>query len=180
MKEFLKNYGTLVGPLFAFTLGVIALYIKFYIDRQVENWRSKKKMRKLIQIVLASRPPLKYYSQKSQEGFLHADQARNLTNLSIFYKRLEVILTFIETVESDILTNCSVAEIQQFYDLKFIVGYLNRDVEESRRNIHLVNDKNNGDQKDFSEMNFFRIRDSYERLVNVCQNPEKEFNYSEG
>src|SRR5260221_12863163 len=110
MKEFLKNYGTLIGPLLAFTLGAIALYIKFYIDRQVESWRSKKKMKKLIQLILASKPPLKYYPNKAKDGLFHADEARNLTNLSIFYKRLEVVLAYIETIENDILTNCSVAE----------------------------------------------------------------------
>lgn len=178
MKEFLKDYGTLIGPLMAFTLGVIALYIKFYIDRQVESWRSRKKMRKLIQLILSSKPPRKYYPQTAKDGLFHADQARNLTNLSIFYKRLEVLLSYTVTVENDILTNCSVAEIQQFHDLKFILKYLSKDVEEARNNSAFY-DKDNTNELAFDEMDFFRLRDSYERLVTVCRNREKEFTYIE-
>lgn len=177
MKDFLKNYGVLIGPLLAFTLGVIAIYIKFYIDRQVENWRSRKKMRKLIEIIQASQPPLKYYPLKSNNGFIHADQARNLTNLSIFTKRLEVILSYIETVENNILTDCSVNEIQQFHDLKFIVVYMSKNVSELRDKSSLFDKKSN--LLDLNENDFFRIQDDYKRLITVSQNPKKEFQYIE-
>ncbi|WP_291149274.1 hypothetical protein [Flavobacterium sp. UBA7680] len=177
MKDFLKDYGTLIGPLIAFTLGVIALYIKFYIDRQVENWKSKKKMAKLIKIIQSSKPPLKYYPLKSKDRFFHADQARNLTNVSIFYKRLEVILAFMGTVENDILTNCSVIEIQQFHDLKFIVTHLATDVNKAKNKRLIVSKEEILDREDFNEIDFLRIHDSYNRLIIVSKNPDKEFKY---
>ncbi len=163
MKTFLKDYGTLIGPSFAFILGVTAIYIKFYTDRQIESWRSGKKLKKLIELIKKSQPPLKYYSKKSSDGLLHADQARNLTNLSIFQKRITVIKSFIETVENNILTDCSVLEIQQFQDLKFIISYIMRDIESSKNSI--------------SSSDFNNIQKSYERLLVICNSPGKEFNY---
>lgn len=169
MKEFLKDYGTLIGPTFAFGLGVLAIYIKFWSDRQLESWKSKKKMKKLIELILDSKPPKKYYPLKSKDGLLHADQARNLTNLSIFYKRIEIVKSFIDSIEKDILTNCSVSKIQQFQDLKFITSYLFRDIEKHR----------NDNKHDFSHSDFYNINDSYNRLIIVCSKPEKIFNYIE-
>jgi len=169
MKEFLKDYGTLIGPTLAFGLGVLAIFIKFWSDRQLESWKSKKKMKKLIKLILESKPPKKYYPLKSKDGFLHADQARNLTNLSIFYKRIEIVKSFIDSIEEDILTNCNVSKIQQFQDLKFIASYLFRDIEKHR----------NDNKHDFSQSDFCNINDSYERLTTVCSKPETIFNYIE-
>jgi hypothetical protein len=177
MKEILKDYGALIGPIFAFTLGVIAIYIKFYTDRQTESWKSRKKKRKLIQLILDSKPPSKYYPQKSDLGMIHADQARNSTNLSIFYKKLEVINAYITTVENDILTNCSVKDIQQFHDLKFIMSYLTRDVETYRS---MRTDKNNLVKlPEYNDSDFRNLTESYERLITVCNNPASEFHYIE-
>jgi len=77
MAEILKNYGALIGPLLAFALGVIAIYIKFYVDREVESWKRRKKLFKLFQLIRESRPPGHFYPKVSETGFIHADQARN-------------------------------------------------------------------------------------------------------
>jgi hypothetical protein len=88
MKDFLKDYGTLIGPVFAFTLGVFAIYIKFYADRQLDNWRSRKKLGKLILLIRNSDPPAKYYPHPHSEpgDIPHADQVRNIQNMSIFIR----------------------------------------------------------------------------------------------
>ena len=180
MKEILKDFGTLIGPTFAFTLGVIAIYIKFYSDRQTEAWRSRKRLRKLIQMIYDSRPPSRYYPQKSKEVFMHADEARNLTNITIFVKRLQTVNSYIEMTKNDILTNGSVPEIRQFQDLKFIVDYLLKDVEIFRSNARTIDkEKTNSDFNYVEQREFSHLTESYERLITVCKNPEKEFNYIE-
>ena len=179
MKDFLKDYGTLIGPTFAFILGVIAIYIKFYSDRQLDKWKSKRKLTKLIALIRDSKPPSKYYPKKSKDGFLHADQARNLTNASIFLKKVKVLNSFIDTVENDILTNCTVLEIQQFTDIKFIVAYLSADIEKFRNNIKDKGKIEETSTIDWNENDFFQLRQSFDRLAAICDNPQKQFNYIE-
>lgn len=181
MSVFLKDYGVLIGPVFAFVLGVIAIYIKFYSDRQIESWKSRKKLRKLVQLIKKSPPPSKYYPQKSTIGFFHADQARNLTNISIFHKRVAVINSFIETIENDVLTNCAVLEIQQFHHLKFIISYTLRNMEDLQELIkNGITGQNEIDESFNNDLiGFHKMQDDYKRLITVCESPEKEFNYIE-
>lgn len=132
MKDFLKEYGTLIGPLVAFALGIIALLIKFYIDRKLEVWKSNKKIDKLISLIKDSQPPNRYWPEKGDGSFPHAHEARNLTNVSMYSKKIKVIESFINKIEDDVLTNCSNLKVQQVTDLKFIVQYLKRDIEEMK------------------------------------------------
>ena len=60
MKEFLKDYGTLIGPLFAFALGSVAIMIKFYLDRKLDYWTTNKKIKKLVSLIKYVKPPAKY------------------------------------------------------------------------------------------------------------------------
>lgn len=175
LKEFLKDYGTLFGPLIAFILGVIAIYIKFYLDRKLDIWRSKKKLKKLIEIVLESKPPSKYYPQKGKSFSLHADEARNLRNLAVFNNRLAVINSFISAVENDILTNCTVIQIQQFQKLKIISSYLTNDVVRVTK----YDDNKVLLQPEFNQGDFRNLTESYNRLLRVCKNPKSDFNYIE-
>ncbi|MFZ1528659.1 MAG: hypothetical protein WAT19_07910, partial [Ferruginibacter sp.] len=100
LKNILKDYGTLIGPMIVFILGIIAIYIKYYTDRQLESWKARKKMKKLKQLIFESKPPAKHYPRRSAgDGFIHADQARNLTNLSTccaieFLNFIEILLNF--------------------------------------------------------------------------------------
>ena len=176
MKNVLKDYGSLIGPALAFILGVMAIYIKFYTDRQLENWKSRKKLKKLFKLIKESKPPLKYYPNKSS-NFIHADQARNLTNHSIFYKKIKVINYYINNIEEDILTNGSLIEIQQFTDLQFVISYMNRDIETFRNGSKQKDENLNF--KDLDKSDFLKIMNDYDRLVTIIENPGKEFKYIE-
>jgi hypothetical protein len=169
-KEFLKDYGTLIGPVLAFGLGVVAILIKFYLDRWLEKWKTEKRIKKLIGLIKSSPPPKTYFPNKSQSGFIHADEARNLTNLSIFLKKIEVIESVIDKIEESVLTNSSNIRIQQLTDIKFIVRYYKRD---------LYDLKNNRDEN-FGEFEYRdKIIRTYERMLTVCDSPKEEFRYIE-
>ncbi|QNF33653.1 hypothetical protein HUW51_13315 [Adhaeribacter swui] len=181
MKEFFKDYGSAIGPCIAFLLGIIAIYLKAVVDRSIEERKTNKKLSNLISLIKNSTPPPKYYPKISEDGFLHADQARNLTNFSIFAKRLNAIIMFIDKIEDDVIANCSNSKIQQFHHIKFIASYLNENVKE-------IQDKKEDHNYENFKFSFSKIsRDQYyathtdyERLVDICQNPEKHFNYITG
>ncbi|WP_242927888.1 hypothetical protein [Pontibacter vulgaris] len=177
MKDILKDYGTIIGPLTAFGFGVMALYIKYGIDRKLDEWKTKTKLSKLIQLIGQSTPPNTHYPSKSENGF-YANELRNLTNISIFSKRLNVISMFIEKIESDILIHSSLKEVQQFHHIKFIVKYMNERLEKIRDR---RGDKESlGSEFQFpviSKDEFYAMSSDYERLLKVCNDPDSEFKY---
>ncbi len=61
MKDFIKDYGAVFVPTMAFGLGVFAIYIKFFIDKNLEARRSNKKL-------LKSSNPYKFVVQKLGQG----------------------------------------------------------------------------------------------------------------
>ncbi|WP_421978906.1 hypothetical protein [Roseivirga seohaensis] len=172
MKEFLKDYGTLIGPTLAFSLGVIALLIKFHFDKQFDKWKANRQVKKLFELIKESQPPNKYFPKKSDDNFLHADEARNLTNLSIFLKKMEVIESFILKIEGAVLANCSNLKIQQVTDLKFISKYSIKYLNDIKKN------KNEPNRK-MDELDYNVVIEGYKRMINVCENPGKEFKYIE-
>ena len=91
----------------------MALLIKFFLDKQFDYRKANRQVNKLFKLIKESKPPNKYFPKKSDNGGLHADEARNLTNLSIFIKKMEVIQSFIQKIEGDVLANCSNLKIQQ-------------------------------------------------------------------
>lgn len=176
MKEILKDYGAFIGPFLAFTLGIFAIYIKSEIDKKIDKSKSESKLKKLIKLIQETKPPQKYFEKKS-ENFIHADEARNLTNLSIYKSKFDVILALINSIENDILTNCSTEQIKQFYELKFISEYSIKDIDNSR-NSFIHDDKDLLNSK-FEEYNHYKILDNHKRLLNVCENSAPDFKYIE-
>ena len=173
-KEFLKDYGTLVGPAIAFGLGVLAVFIKFYLDRWLDKWKTEKRIKKLIGLIKNSPPPKTYFPNKSAYGFISANEARNLLNITIFLKKIEVIESFIEKIEESVLTNSSNIRIQQITDLKFIVRYYKKDLAELK-NYRKSEKVEKFDEFDFRE----KVVGPYKRMLTICDTPNKEFKYIE-
>ena len=171
-KEFLKDYGTLIGPILAFGLGVFAILIKFYLDKWLEKWKTEKRIKKLIGLIKNSPPPKTYFPHKSESDFIQANEARNLTNLSIFLKKIEIIESFIDRIEESVLTNSSYIRIQQLTDIKFIVQYYKKDLSELKKY------RKSNKLYSFGEYREKIVR-TYERIITVCDTPNKEFKYIE-
>lgn len=178
MKDFLKDYGTLIGPSLAFMLGILAIYIKYLVDHKIEKTKSKRKLDALIKLIIESKPPPKFYPEVSKEGFIHTDQARNLTNISIFLRKITLVLVVIEKIENDVLINCSIPKIQQFNYIKFITSYLHENL------LEIQDKKVEHDYLDFkfsfTKINiseFQLVHQDYERLLQACTEPAKNFNY---
>ncbi|WP_313579562.1 hypothetical protein [Chishuiella sp.] len=169
MREILKNYGALIGPFLAFTLGILAIYIKWNVDKQIDKSKSKAKLKKLIKIIKETKPPKTYFENKS-ENFIHADEARNLTNLSIYKLKFNMIIAFVNTIENEVLANCDNGQIKQFYELKFISEYSLEEINNSRHSFK---------RGKFEKHDFYKIMDNYERLINACENPGSDFIYRE-
>jgi hypothetical protein len=169
MKELLKDYGAFIGPFLAFTLGILALYIKSQIDKQIDKSKSESKMKKLIKIIKETKPPQKYFEKKS-ENFMHADEARNLTNLTIYKSKFDVILAFMNSIENDILINCATEQIMQFYELKFISEYSIADINNLRTSF--MGDDKTSQNRRFEKYDHYKILDNHKRLLNVCENSD--------
>ena len=169
----------MIGPGLAFILGVLAVYIKHVIDRRLDIRNSNTKFKKLFILIRESAPPKKYYPGKAEKAF-HADQARNLTNLSIFKTRLNILEMYIEKIEDDVMINCGTTQIQQFNQIKFIVSYIIRDIE-VYRNGGVEDSKEKDKSFPYIEhLDFIKLKDDYNRIINVCNNPRADFQYIEG
>lgn len=173
MKDFLKDYGTLIGPVFAFILGVLAIYLKFYTDRQLAKWRSKRKMKKLIQLIFDCRPPIG--ALPVFHPGVKADLSnviKNARNYSIFKKRLKVVTGYIDSSENDILTDGTVTNIQYFHEIKVKWSFLLKRINEKEELKFSIEDKS-----DSRENHFNNIIKSYEDLIIFCKNPKHVFEY---
>jgi hypothetical protein len=177
IKGILKDYGALIGPSVAFLFGVLAVCIKYLIDRRMDVWQANKKFRRLIIIIHKSAPPKKYYPGGSKNDF-HADQARNLTNLSIFKTRLNVLEMYIEKIENEVLLNCNIQQVQQFNQVRFIVSYLIKNVE-SYRNVKKDDKSNRLSMPYLEPQEFQKLTEDYDRIIRVCGNPNVEFQYTD-
>ncbi|HEX4850138.1 MAG TPA: hypothetical protein VFV08_04985, partial [Puia sp.] len=92
----------------------------------------------------------------------------------VFYKRTIVIVSFINTIEKDIYTDCSTNDIRRFYDIKNLVTLLNNNVE-AIKNYMASTDKN---KQAINENAFSDLRELYTRLVETCTNLDIEYTYN--
>jgi hypothetical protein len=178
MKEYIKDYGSLIGPITAFLLGVLALYVKYSIDRKLDEWKSRKRLKKLFELIKHSAPPSHYHPNKPKDGLIHANEARNITNLSNFNHRLTVLSMFIEKIANDVMVHSTLGEVQQFHRIKWLVEGIKSRVEKMR-----------GDTEDESSIkstrlfsnveapDFYFLWNLYNSMLDACENPASQFEY---
>lgn len=114
IDKFFKEYGAALGSALAFLLGIVALYIKYHFDKFSSKWNAQRSFKMLKTLIINSPPPPCFYPNKSEEGFIHADRARNGSNSSRFYGRLLAIGSVISTIEKDIVSYGELKDVGQF------------------------------------------------------------------
>ena len=167
MQEVFKDYGAAIGPTLAFCLGVVALFIKNMIDNYLSRKRVRSEFYKLSQLVRESSPPNSFHPQKSESGLMHADQARNLTNIARFYNRLLGVAPLIEHLEEDIYKFGSTSEIRTFNNLKWWFSIALREVEALR------------EKRDVGHQDIVDINQHYESMLDALNNPNQLYDYIE-
>ena len=167
MREFFKNYGSAIGPALAFLLGILAFYIHHTVNTNFERAQTLNKIEQLKQLINESPPPTKYHPRRSESGFMHADEARNLTNISRFYNRLLASKVLINNVEENIFNHGGIEEIRMFNNIKWWHDFLLRDVEKIRNSSEYDIDSYHG------------LVDVYKNMKEATENPDQMFNYIE-
>lgn len=132
MTEILKDYGPAIGPALAFLLGLLALYFKYLFDRASERWTVVRRMDHLQKLVGTMSPPPDYFPRSAIGGIIHADEARNLTNLARFYSRLLALRSVVESVGESVAESGSKDQIVRFHSAKWWFDILVKTVEKRR------------------------------------------------
>lgn len=133
LTDFLKDYGSAIGPTLAFLLGIFALFIKYKIDQFTASRSLKRRLLHLQKIVLSCPPPDKFHPKKSESGLMHADEARNMTNHSRFYSKLLALHSAFNSVEKTVLEYGTADQILMFHSSKWWFDILFKDVENKRK-----------------------------------------------
>lgn len=94
MKQIFIDYGSAIGPFLAFVLGIAALYVNYKVDYYQKKKNYKLEFNKLVEFIRITFPPKKFHPNKSKNGLMHADQARNFTNIARFYSKLLILEPF--------------------------------------------------------------------------------------
>ncbi len=167
MEEIFKVYGSAIGPTIAFCFGIFAVYIKYKVDSFLDKRRTQRDLIKLKELIEQSGPPKTFHPNVSNEGLMHADEARNVSNLARFYNRLLGVAPLIKHLEENVYNHCSLDEIRLFNNINWWFSILLKDVEETRKKGKL------------SKSDFLAITMTYESLADTLKDPQHMFEYSE-
>jgi len=132
MRNFLKDYGAAVGPALAFFFGLIALFGKYDVDQLTASWKAERQLNSLKTMVMKSAPASDFFPGRSSGGLIHADEARNFTNLARFYARLLALKPMFESMQNSIADARSIDTITQFHNMKWWFDILLKETEEWR------------------------------------------------
>lgn len=135
MAEFLKDYGPAIGPTLAFVLGMLALYGKYRFDQISAGWTVARRIENLRSLVGKVAPPPEYFPQSAIGGLLHADEARNLTNLARFYARLLALKPVVEAVGKSVADSGNEDQVIRFHSAKWWFDILMTTVEKWRSTV---------------------------------------------
>lgn len=132
MSDVLKDYGSAIGPTLAFILGMLALYGKYRFDQVSAGWTVGRRIDHLRNLVGKVAPPPEYFPQSAGDGLLHADEARNLTNLARFYAHLLALKPVVEAVGKSVVDSGSEDQVIRFHSAKWWFDVLITTVEKWR------------------------------------------------
>lgn len=131
MTDLLKDYGPAIGPALAFLLGMLALYAKYKFDQVSARWTVTHRIDHLQKLVGKVTPPPEYFPKFSENG-LHADEARNLTNMARFYAHLLALKPVVEAVGTSVAESGSETQVLRFHSAKWWFDILLTKVEKWR------------------------------------------------
>jgi hypothetical protein len=117
MKEFLKDYGALIGPFLAFFLSFIALIFKYKIDVWVNKKVLENRFLNLKKLIMESNPDkvFVYHSNKPSKKY----QANNKTNFPLYFARMKIINAYTEELKKSIDSSGNPETIIKFYEIYF-------------------------------------------------------------
>ena len=127
MEQFIKDFGTILAPIIAFLLGVVALYANVRFVEHREKKQAEKSFKKAkMMLATATLPPFEKSIHKRDECsigdeqnktiFLHASDARNMTYLAGLYFQLSATQLFFAHIKDGVIkTNNSLLIYQYFY-----------------------------------------------------------------
>ena len=137
MCEFIKVYGIIISPLVAIILGIIAVFIKTWIDnvnsikQTIKSYNNVKSMLNNIKLPKYSSSPR---SSISDEIFIDAFTARNLTNISRMYFSIIAAYNYLLSLNNDINKSGNLLIINQYYYLSWRLKKLIDSLEAIRNN----------------------------------------------
>ena len=134
MKEFLKDYGTLVGSFLGFTFAVLAMFVKNLYDKRTSLTTLNDKIRKLKKMLEEVDSPqwLNHYDventmKQSERKFLQSmNTTLNLDFIETSKSQLEIPLNFIDKLEDEVLKYHPNDKIKVYYEVKNKVNGLKR------------------------------------------------------
>lgn len=166
MQQLFASYGPAIGPTLAFILGIIALFIRDALDSRKQTRRMKRRFRLLVSLIEESPPPERFHPRVSEGGFMHADEARNMTNLTRFYNRLTATKSLLRAVEDEVFRFGSTSEIRNYNHVRWLHEILLESVEDARQSGRV------------DLMSFGRITERYSRLRDATSsNAEENVSY---
>ncbi|WP_414667414.1 hypothetical protein [Escherichia coli] len=130
--DFVKDYGPAIGPTLAFLLGVFALFIKYKVDQFTASRSLKKRLLHLQKMVISCSPPTTFHPKQSETGFIHADEARNLSNIARFYSKLLALNLAFDSVEKAVIEHGNAEQILMFHNSKWWFKIIFNDIEKMR------------------------------------------------
>lgn len=132
MGRLFSIYGAAIGPTIAFILGVVAFLIRDAMDARNKKQQMRRRLKLLRRIIQESPPPSKFFPRVADSGLLHADQARNLTNIARFYGRLLTTQALLAVMKDEVFQFGNIGEINQYSQIKWWHEILVQDIEELR------------------------------------------------
>lgn len=163
VRQILKDYGPAIGPALAFTFGILALFLKYQVDRWTASWSLSRRLRHLEHMVANSGPPETFFPNASPT-FLHVDEARNLANLARFYSGLLALRPLFDSLIDPIAEQADFQQIARFHAMKWHFDVIIKQVEAWRAT----------DQFRLSEHHLLELQERWKSL----QNSEEQLRYA--
>jgi hypothetical protein len=139
LKDFLKDYGTLVGSSLGFVFAVLALYVKYLFDNKTNYWTTQKKLKKLAALIGKHKVPKRLTTLKNFTGFKEPEITEdphqtvddvNAKSIQIFNNKLKFSRTYISKIEDDVLKYASTEMIEAFFRINEHLEILTLNVSE--------------------------------------------------
>lgn len=167
MRELFRDYGSAIGPTFAFLLGILALAIKNAFDRLVARSEAERRVKRIAEIMTMSPPPPFQgpIDALTNVKFVMA----NAVNMSKFYDRMAAVKGAIDAADKPVHEHGRPHTIIKFDKMR-----LQFDIIMKERDFF---QKSPGSSDLPRQENFFNVQQSWEALIEAASIEEKALSY---
>src|SRR6266496_1239418 len=117
--EWLRTYGSAIGPTIGFFFGICALYVKAWFDRRQRHQRSQDLLEQFVTLALVEEPPL-LLEVPTEQGYEMADKARgNVNALKRYHHRLLTAKSFVDANEKYIVEDAPMQVLERLGEYKW-------------------------------------------------------------